>query len=377
MCRAAHPDIRRALRLGLLAAFVLGTTSHAAAQEGQPDLSRLTARLDSLREASTQANHAANVRDSIRWHEQLAGDNAIDTLQVGPFFVIASKDEARTAKKYFDHAWAGYSEIVGTAPSPLDRHLFSFLGKTDSRWRDPDLGIEDATVVDARWAPGSRESFVSKRMGVVLNQSLPEDLARWTGGFFLPSDPDQELEWTYRQLVMTRSSAVADCYHGVLTRCWDALGLDHQSEWSTSWYDADDRIAFVADRYALLEDSPQVGACVERHLDDPCLELMSSWEHDEAIPLYTTARMTLVAHALSLGGPGSFQALAGADGAIRDRLAAAARVAPDALITSWREAVIAARPPVDGGGVPSRLSSFAWLLILAAISMRSTRWRLA
>jgi hypothetical protein len=265
MCSAA---VQAATRLWLSAALVLGTASHAATQEGRPDLSRLTARLDSLREASTQANHVASVADSIRRHEQFAGGGSIDTLEVGPFFVIASKGEARTAKKYFNRAWASYSGIVGTAPSPLDGHLFSFLGETDLRW-DPDLDIEGATVVDAMWAPGGRESFVSKRMGVVLNQSLPEDLARWTGGFFLPSDPDQQLEWTYRQLVMTRSSAVADCHRGVLPRCWDALGLGHQSEWSTSWYDAADRIAFVADRYALLEDSPQVGACVERGLDDP------------------------------------------------------------------------------------------------------------
>ena len=223
MCSGpVHAAIRRVPRLGLVAAFVLGAASHVDAQEGPPGLSQLTARFDSLREASTQANHAASVADSIRRYEQFPGGSSIDTLEVGPFLVIASKDEARTAKKYFDQAWAVYSEIVGTAPSPLDRHLFSFLGKTDSRW-DPDLDIEGATVVDARWAPGSKESFASRRMGAVLNQSLPEDLARWTGGFFLPLDPDQPLEWTYRQLVMTRSSAVADCFEGVQARCWPSL----------------------------------------------------------------------------------------------------------------------------------------------------------
>ena len=94
------------------------------------------------------------------------------------------------------------------------------------------------------------------RIGYVLNESFPRDLVEWTGGFSLRIDPHRELEWAYRQLVITRSTAVADCFEGIVDRCWDAMGLAHQDEWMSMWYSAGDRIAFVANRFSADSRAP-------------------------------------------------------------------------------------------------------------------------
>ena len=94
--------------------------------------------------------------------------------------------------------------------------------------------------------------------------------------------------------------------------------------------------------------------------------------------------MTLLAHTLSLGGPEAYRLLAtgnadagaGPEAPLKDRLVRASGVSADSLIASWRAATFEARPDVHDDTKKIRWSSLLWLVLLAGISTRSTRWRL-
>jgi hypothetical protein len=45
------------------------------------------------------------------------------------------------------------------------------------------------------------------------------------------------------------------------------------------------------------------------------------------------------------------------------------------LSTRWRDLILAARPNVHAGFGLTQLATALWVLLLAALAMRSTRWR--
>ena len=78
-----------------------------------------------------------------------------------------------------------------------------------------------------------------------------------------------------------------------------------------------------------------------------------------------------------MGGDGAFARLnSDPDASIRDRLLLAAGVPADELMARWREQVLEARPDSQAGLLLSPVSLVFWILLLLALSMRSTRWRL-
>jgi hypothetical protein len=93
-------------------------------------------------------------------------------------------------------------------------------------------------------------------------------------------------------------------------------------------------------------------------------------------PLGLDARETLLHLALRLGGREAYHRLmAAADQPMADRLASAAGVTTDSLLTRWRAAVLAARPAplaLPSSGVWMGLG---WALFFAACGLRSSRWR--
>ncbi|MGD2155087.1 MAG: hypothetical protein PVG79_17615, partial [Gemmatimonadales bacterium] len=60
---------------------------------------------------------------------------------------------------------------------------------------------------------------------------------------------------------------------------------------------------------------------------------------------------------------------------VEERLAAAVGVEPDALIARWREAVLDVRPRTQTVSGWEGLSALAWVLGLAFLATRSSRWR--
>lgn len=356
-------------------------------QTTRPTESELVGRIDSLSVILRRADRVANVADAARDEERrrlLTGQ--IDTVQVGPFFVVTPVAEVNLGRRYFEGAWAHYVPIVGAERTSLEGHVFIF-GK-----REAPLGLNPrvGTRVTMRFMPRlDRDRAFARLLGAVIAADLPDDLRTWVVDFYIRPEQTRELEGAYESLVTTASVAVTDCYDGTADRCWDAMGLDHRDDWVTAWYTAPERRALVrpaSERRALVRhitpsSSPRadgvLASCLDDENDDACAAVLVDRGAAASIPLPPRARMTLVAHALMLGGPEGFSRLiADTEGPIKDRLTRASGVTADSLIGSWRAATLQARPDAHADTKKMRWSSLIWLLALAGVSTRSTRWRL-
>lgn len=348
--------------------------------EGQaPKEEALIERINALEAAHSVAVGAADRADSLQIAgERLGIDLRTDTVRVGPFFVVAPHDRAREAESYFRSAWVSYAGAVGSEPTPLHEHYFALQGERPYRHY---LSIEGATDVTTSFSGARRriEHAIAQHIGHRLSSDVPEDLWEWMGGpFYLGTRPEWELEQTFRRLATTPSSATVDCYQAEATRCWDALGLAHRDTWWTSWYDREHRPSLVT-RLGNDRDLRDIliATCVEATDDAGCLATLAQLGAGGWIPLPASARMTLVRHALTLGGTGSFQRLMEPlEGSVQDRLARVAGTDAEELISSWRESVMAHRPDTRARVLGDSWIALLWLLFLAALSMRSTKWRL-
>ncbi len=372
--------------LGTLLAIPLGASLDGQATRPiesttRPVESELVSRIDSLSVILGRAVSVSRVARVARSEERRRLLTArVDTVQVGPFFVVAPVQQVGLARRYFERAWARYAAIVGTERTPIEGHIFVF-GR-----RELLLGLDSqgSTRVATRFMSRDRDRAIGRILGGVLTADFPEDLRTWAGDFLVRADPTSELELTYRSLLTTASAAVTDCYDGALDRCWDAVGLDHQDEWATAWYTASERRSFVRH----LNSNPRIGGalsnCVDNNRDDACEAVLVDRGATASIPLPPGARMTLLAHALALGGPEAYRQLATGNPDVRpppeaplkDRLVQASGVSADSLIASWRAATLQARPDVHGDTRKLRWSSLLWLVVLAGVSTRSTKWRL-
>ena len=363
---------RSILALASLLAIPFGATLDG--QTTRAIESELVNRVDSLAAILRRADNVADVADAVRKEERLRLlGTQVDTFQVGPFHVVARVKEVGLARRYFERAWNRYAATVGSAPTSLQGHVFIFGGGLALLGLD----TEGSTRVSTRFMSMDRDRAIGRILGGVISAELPEDLTTWVGDFYIRSDPTRELEWGYRSLVTTPAVAVSDCFDGVLDSCWDAMGLDHQDDWADSWYTASERRLLVSRRKRSpgARNEGVVANCLDNQRDDACAALLS--ENATTIPLPAGARMTLVAQALSMGGPeGYTRLITASDAPLKDRLVQASGVSADSLISSWRAATLQARPDVHSDTQRGLWSTLFWMLILAGVSTRSTRWRL-
>ncbi len=371
---------------GILVLATLTVLPLGASLDGQttrPVESELVARIDSLSTILDRADSVAKVADAVLKEEQrrlLAG--RIDTIQVGPFFVVTPVRQVGLATRYFERAWASYAAMVGSERTAIEGHVFLF-GKSELL---RGLDSWESTRMTTRYMPSDKYRAIGRVLGVVLSADLPEDLRTWAGEFLVRADPTSELERAYRSLLTTASAAVTDCYDGALDRCWDAMGLDHQDDWAAVWYTAAERRSLVGRVSRQLNSVTRgiLNSCLDAQRDDACMAVLLDQGGAASIPLPRGARMTLLAHTLSLGGPEAWRVLAtgnidaegGPEAPLKDRLVRASGVSADSLIGSWRAATFQARPDVQSDTKKIRWSSLFWLLVLAGVSTRSTRWRL-
>jgi hypothetical protein len=113
--------------------------------------------------------------------------------------------------------------------------------------------------------------------------------------------------------------------------------------------------------------------------DAACLQLLSTVPASAfPKPLGYNARATLVDLALRLGGRGAYHVLATSeDMPIGDRLAAAAGVPIDSLISRWRAEIIASRPEPVALPPWGLWIAVGWVVAFAGCGLRSSRWRVS
>jgi hypothetical protein len=209
-------------------------------------------------------------------------------------------------------------------------------------------------------------------------------LQSWLGGPVRPLiHADLERADVYVRLVTAPSEASRQCLIGDIGACRDALDLFGRGDRLARWYPSGRErrsllktfTPYYFDRGVQL---PILHACAGGS-DSACTKLLRSLPPGALPrPLTYDARATLVRDALRLGGRAAYRRLMASPGLpIADRLAAAAGIGIDALLSRWRAEILAARHvPVS---LPPRglWIALGWTLLFAVCGLRSTRWRVS
>jgi hypothetical protein len=174
--------------------------------------------------------------------------------------------------------------------------------------------------VRARRGPPEHNDGAARVIADALVSAMPQDVHDWIGGGSLHT-PDSFV-WAYRDLATSGSIPARRCYARDVEACV---------------------MAIVGDSARLISPA---------------------------------TRVSLLQHALELGGGGAYARFVAPATGVAERLARAADRPLAEVMTGWRDAVQEARPRVHAGVARAGMWTLLWLVGLALLSMRSTRWRL-
>jgi hypothetical protein len=222
------------------------------------------------------------------------------------------------------------------------------------------------------WGSGRYiRKWADQAVGAFVSSGLPPSVRDWLNGEALSGT--QDLGDVYRELAVSPSSAARDCYRGTVTRCADALGInDPGRDWSR-WYSPAELRGLVR-RSALYYGTPARDTCLRSSDPQPCVVLYKSIGGVPA-PLSQAARATFLQAALRAHGA-RFGDMMQNSATVGDAVHALTGDQLDTTLTQWRAAVEAARPMPFAADIGTPVSTLFWVAVLAALAMRSTRWRL-
>jgi hypothetical protein len=298
----------------------------------------------------------------------------VDTLAVGPLRILAPADERRAAEGFFRQVWEGYAPFVASSPS-TGRTTYVF------QWSNEPAEVSAEGTVRrvelGAWRPASAvRSGVENVIATTLGVDLPPLVARWAGSSVRA--PDAEVARTaFLELATTPSKATHDCLDSDPVACWMALGLDLDDTPLDDWYTPEERRALVsAWSPGSREDQPLWTSCVESGSIPDCDQYLSRFRLYGPIQ-NRNARGALLWLALRAGGAGAWERLRADPGASPgDALRSASGLGTEELASRWRTWVLQGAPRTRAALDPHLLFSLMWIAALAALAMRSTRWRL-
>ena len=220
--------------------------------------------------------------------------------------------------------------------------------------------------------PRKVEEFVLGVAGDGLPHLAPGLIRHASGAVSLVDDPDRFV-LAGREMALSWSSAARRCITGALVACRAALTVAEPSERLSHYFEPSDWRAVVgasgsptdADSlYFVDRRSCLVGE------QAACARIISRGV--VPLPISSSARATLVMHALDLGGLHAIERLV----ASRDEdpialLAAVAGVPEDSLLASWQRRTVSALYSVQGNRLPLVLSVAGWgALVLVGATRR-------
>ncbi len=330
MCRqrrtriGVHATSLLAVSLLLL---VAGSAGAQIVSEDSATFARARARLQAeLDKEMVSVREARRRQDALQQQASRPTATGLDTLAVGPFQIVTWASDAGQVGSVAEDVWQeDYASWTGPVTRPVAA-LEPMVVQTDRDHR-----IQSPSQNVATWAgtPEQRRAELRSRMGVALQQALPEGLRRWYGTRTLQAVTDYGMR--YRSLLLSPSMDARDCIDGVVAACVRALGLADSGD---------------ADAGAL-----------------------DSW-----------ARASLLTFALERGGPEAFGRMLrvdASDESPRVTLQRAADVDIGTLVAAWRTRVFEAAPAHRSADERrDRRLAFAWVTLCALLAMTSTRWRL-
>jgi hypothetical protein len=345
----------------------------AGGLDSAQSLRRLEVRSDSLAFEWRRANALAAMVDSV---DRAPGAAGSDTIRVGALRIITDRS-ALPLREAAIRAWPAIDSLYGLDAELLQRRPLVVAAY------DPDTTVPRPLRRGAVQIPWDLD-VASLTWILLANVPIARGdsaLEHWLGRTVRPTVVlDRELAAVYVRLVTAPSQAARSCFSGAIASCRDAVGLVSAPDLVLRWYPSPaERRALVArtfSPYVQGAERSRLQACVDGN-DTACQEALRALPFDAVPrPLGLDARETLLHLALRLGGREAYHRLmAAADQPMADRLASAAGVTTDSLLTRWRAAVLAARPAplaLPSSGVWMGLG---WALFFAACGLRSSRWR--
>lgn len=354
---------------------------------------------------------AAAIRDSLRANRRTV---VHDTLRIGTFSVIGTAEDLERLRPAIALGWERAAEELGrdtvlVARTTLRVSLFdqwrpsgsptSTLGRLLRPFAHFPEATRDSvlagTILDLSTAAGlgvgrarlpagvdSRMAAPAIRNGVWASVALLVDSAvvAW-GGAILPEIPVGSRRTVYRELVTTRYSATRGCVAGDLDGCRRALGLTATDTPLLDWYSPEDLAAWAQkdqrpDPDFYPDRSTWYDACTRTRSVTACVQYLSGPALGDRTPapLGPAGRQLALAVALEIGSPGAITRLVDATGTVPERIAAAAGVSIDSVVSAWRAAAY------SGAGKPTAINAttggaaLVWLAVLVLAALGGRRW---
>jgi hypothetical protein len=363
----------------LLMASALSWPGSGIEAQSQTDttLEAVREELDSLVPLMRTLGERAKTAEYRERMKRLAEEQRpVDTFAVGPFRVVALPDQRDLAEETIRGAWDDLRPLVDGSEDLLESWTFfiHYYWSREGMFLSGDSLLRQVAM-SRRYPRSYLLRAAIQTVGNTLMKGLPPEIEAWSGG--QPRISPSRLPWVARELIATPSTAVRRCFRGDLDWCVEALGLNGTDGGWEKWYTAEERRDYIQGRTRPSGDRTTAiwDGCVRARMDDACEVFLR--DKEPLIPLSPEARASFLGQALRTGGAGAFLRLRAADGEpLLDRLVAAAGVPQDSLLAAWRSAVLAARPSARAGLIRSPLSVLFWLVLLGALAVRSTRWRL-
>ncbi len=311
--------------------------------------------------------------DSASKHRLVPG--SIDTIRVGALVVLTAPSLRSRARAAADSAWGLLTRVFG-AEAALASGTPLLLESADRGDSGSLASAVNATVVQV--PKTANVMLVARGMLATLGPAIyghaDNELKRWLPWVYADTVLRLHLDAVYEELATSPWSAGQACFEGNFVACRLALGISRVDP-VTGWYNAADRRRYV--QHVLAPSTTAARDCVDGGDDQACIvSLKRAPGGSPGPPLGAQARQFLLALAINAGGQRSYERLiAGAGGPLEDRIAAAANLPIDSLVSRWHAQVVAARPKTVAADARAAWAAVAWGVVLMVVALRSTRWR--
>ena len=380
----------RAVTLSLTATALAVTA--VAAQESDPEIDRLRARLDAMTPRLLELEPLAKEESATRASRRARAQGVkTDTIRVGALTVVTPQGQSGVAERAVRSALRFHGPILEGAESLVNAMPWG-------------VQLYDRTEVELGiWKPGIRTAAMPRSSGVValerrvsdvlgqtLADALPRALQSWAGSAPLVEPgpgAGYTMEDLYRAGTASGSAAVTRCMEGDVQACWSVLGFPRADVPALEWY-TEEELRWRARRAVGLwstargfelraEIDPRVEEIWALGVDqrmDACLNgdtlacSLSLGPTADRPPLPMVARTSLLVSALKAGGAGSFARLrAASSDDVRTLLEVASGQDADALVRDWAAELASARPASHDNLAGTGAIALAWLLAFAGV----------
>jgi len=346
-------------------------------------------------ECQTAAEYQVRV-DSLRdeWQQRrsefhsLASallSDGIDTIKAGPFTILTDEPIADVMKQAVPLAWEAVRETLRSdsmlaAARPIyfptggSRPISSSPAVAAGPWIGDSADVEDVV------------NRIILTVGSEVGTLLDDGTRLWLGANIMSPTVARRSGWSgsylpsvYVELATSGSAVGRTCFAGDLTACRAALELDPVSDPIAEWYDTQDLRRFI-ERAGMSRgwgSTEEWIPCVQESDDTACDRLFRARLEGSVLhPVSPMAHQTLAATALQMGGDGAYGRMVQTVApTVADWIAAAAAAPADSVVARWYSNVMAARPAPTTLTAATGWSALVWIVVLAAIATRSTRWR--